>query len=496
MPPTPQLISVEQCENLAISEVWKHYRRTINPGQVELISSFGFGQELIRSAKGCTLTTHQGKQILDVTGGIGVLNHGHNHPRILAARERFAAKDAMEVHKNYFSPYLAALSHNIAALLPGDLEISYLANSGAEAVEGAIKMAYKAHQGRRSVLLHSDISYHGKLLGAASASASAELHFRYPEIPGCHSFHYNDLDSVTSMVESHQKSDGSSDIYGIIIEPMSASTLQQCDENFLIRLRSLCDQQGIVLIYDEVFTGWGKTGELFHFMRYAQAERLLPDVLVTSKSLGGGKASLSAFVTRTPVFKTAYGNLRDALLHSSTYNGFGEECVTALEAINTLVDEGLVERAQTIGGQLEQGLEQLLQRYPEKISARRGCGALQGLALQGGPGLLASLIRLLPLSVANDERFLQKLITAAVIQELYQQHDILTYYADNREILLMAAPSLVISEEQLERYLSALDTTLAQSLSLLCLRFVQSKLFSRFIAPYRKPAVGEQLPDA
>ena len=92
----------------------------------------------------------------------------------------------MEVHKYFFSPYLAALSHDIAALLPDDLDIVYLPNSGAEAIEGALKIAYKAHAGNRSRVLHSDISYHGTLLGAASVSGSKELWFRFPEIPARH----------------------------------------------------------------------------------------------------------------------------------------------------------------------------------------------------------------------------------------------------------------------------------------------------------------------
>ncbi len=177
-----RLLSIEDCENLDISQVWQYYRDYVNPGQVELISSFGFGQDLIVKAEGCWLETQSGRRILDFSGGIGVLNHGHNHPRILSARKTFQDKGYMEVHKNYFSPYLAALSHNIAKLLPADLNIAYFPNSGAEAIEGAMKMAYKYHRCKRQYILHSDISYHGKLLGAASISASCELHFRFPEI--------------------------------------------------------------------------------------------------------------------------------------------------------------------------------------------------------------------------------------------------------------------------------------------------------------------------
>ena len=96
-----------------------------------------------------------------------------------AARKRFAEARRMEVHKAFFSPYLAALSHNIAALLPGDLSVSYFPNSGAEANEGAIKMAYKYHGGRRNTILRADISFHGKTLGAGSLTGSSENSFRF-----------------------------------------------------------------------------------------------------------------------------------------------------------------------------------------------------------------------------------------------------------------------------------------------------------------------------
>lgn len=477
-----KLLTTEDCDTLDMSTVWQYYRDYVNAGQVELISSFGFGQELIVKAQGCWLETTSGHRILDFTGGMGVLSHGHNHPKILAARARFQQRLHMEVHKNYFSPYLAALSHNIAQLLPGDLNISYFSNSGAEAIEGAMKMAYKSHQGQRRFILHSDISYHGKLMGAGSISASRELHFRFPEIPHCQSFEYGNLDSIKALIDSIRQINGESDIYAIIIEPMSASSLRQCSESFLLGLRRLCDQHRIVLIFDEVFTGWAKAGALFYFMQFD----VLPDIVVTSKALGGGKASISGYVARQPIFKKAYGKLSDTTLHSTTYNGFGEECVSAIEAINILVDDDYVGRSRTIHRQLQQGLLNLKQRFPDIIKEVRGAGALNGVLLSTGPDILAKLTRIIPGSFFNDERFVQKLVTAAVINELYNQHRILSYYGENREIVLMAAPSLVIQPQEISLYLDALHECFSQGLLLLCLKFVKSKVFSKFLNTARR----------
>jgi len=474
-----RLLTSADAEQLSIQQLWGLYRDYVNPGQIAMLSSFTFGQERAVRAEGCWIETDTGRRVLDFTGGMGVLNHGHNHPRILAARQRYQAAQRLEVHKNYLSPHLAALSHNIAQLLPGDLNISYFPNSGAEAVEGALKLAYKAHQGRRSQVLHSAISYHGKLFGAASVSGSAELHFRYPEIPGCHPFVYNDLDSVKALFERCRQPSGDSDLYALIVEPFSASTLTPCSETFLRGIRELCDAHDVLLIFDEVFSGWGKSGTLFHFMRHAG---LLPDILVTSKSLGGGKASIAGFVARTPVFKRAYGNLSDALLHSTTYNGFGEECATALEAVNVLVEEGLVERGAQLGTWLHDGLTLLQQRHPLRVLAVRGSGALWGLQLATGSALLETLTGLVPLPLLQNERFVQKLVTAAVINECYRAEDLLLYHAENREVLLVLSPPLVAGEAEVVQALAALERVLAQGLLPLCLKFVRSTLFAKFMA--------------
>ena len=107
---SPRLLSVEDAEGLSIEQVWDLYRAHVNASQVELIGSFSFGRDLVASAEGCYITLRSGRRILDLTGGIGVLNHGHNHPSILETRRVFEEKRRMEVHKNFFSPYTAALS--------------------------------------------------------------------------------------------------------------------------------------------------------------------------------------------------------------------------------------------------------------------------------------------------------------------------------------------------------------------------------------------------
>lgn len=464
------LITVEESEKLDIDQVHELYRRYVNKSQVSLMTSFGFGRELADRAEGAYIYERTGRRILDFTGGVGVLSHGHNHPRILAVRQRFAEQRRMEVHKTYFSPYVAALGHNLAQVLPGDLNLSFLPNSGAEAVEGAVKLAYKYHGGRRSTILRADISFHGKLLGSGGLTAGAQSHFAFPTIPGIATFTYGDLDSVRRLVAARRD-----DVYALLIEPFSASTIRWCSEEFLRGLRDICTEQDIVLIFDEIYSGWGKTGSMFYFMRY---DGLLPDVLTTSKTFGGGKSSISAYVAREKVFRKAYDNLNDALMTSTstTYYGFGEECATAIEAIAVAVDEDFPAKARAIGDQLGDGLRTLQAKYPEAISDVRGAGALWGVFIDGGPRLLDLVAKLVPVGLAKDPRFKAKLVTSSVINTLYRDHGVYTYYTLNGRNPLVFGPPLLVSAADVQYALDALDAALAQGLTRLVSRFLREKV--------------------
>ncbi|MEZ0074661.1 aspartate aminotransferase family protein [Planotetraspora sp. GP83] len=473
-----ELISLDECERLTAKHVHDLYRQYVSRSQVSLMTSFGFGRELVERAEGAWLWTRDGRRILDFTGGVGVLNHGHNHPRILAARKRFQDEKRMEVHKTYFSPYVATLGHNLAQLLPGDLSMSFFPNSGAEAVEGAVKMAYKYHGGRRQRILRSDIAFHGKLLGSGSLTGTQER-FSFPGIPGVVTYPYGDLDAVRAAVAGARTRDGGCDVYAILVEPFSASTMRFCSEEFLRGLRELCDAKGIVLIFDEIYTGWGKTGSLFYFMRYPD---LVPDILTTSKSFGGGKSSISAFIAREPVFRKAYDNLTDSLLQatSTTYYGFGEETATAIEAVNIAVEDDYPRRAREIERIMAPGLERIRKEHSDTVAGVRGAGALYGIFLDGGPKILDLAAKIAPVGLARDPHFRIKLITCSVIDALYRDHGIYTYYTLNGDNPLVAAPPLVVEPADVEYFLDSLGQTLAQGLPRLLTRFVREKVAPRW----------------
>jgi putrescine aminotransferase len=470
-----KLYSIDDAQSLSTSEVHNLYRKYVNAARVDLLSAFDFGNELVSHSEGIYIYTKNGEKILDFTGGIGVLNHGHNHPRILKARQQFQSEKRMEVHRNYFSQYIAALSSNIATLLPGDLNYCFFPNSGSESVDWSLKTAFKYHDGKRQNILYSDIAFHGKLFGSESVTNSPENFFDYPRIPGTFQFRFNDIESVKEQINSLRDSKGNCTIAGIIVEPINISNLVKCNEKFLQELRIICDNEDIVLIFDEVYSGWCKTGNLFYFMNF---ENVVPDILCMAKSLGGGKASISGLVTRDKIFKKSFEKPLSANLQTTTFYGFGEETITAIESINILVEENFTEKALTIEKELKKNLEKLKTKYPNIISEYRGSGAVFGLFIKEQSKIFDTLINLIPNELFKDKRFLSKLILASIISELYSHHNILSFTSLGKDLHLIISPPLVATKEDINTLFCALDETLSNGLIKLVVKFAKKKFFN------------------
>jgi len=329
-----KLYTVEESENLSNSEIVELYSKYINPNQAKIFSNLPFGKDTFIKAEGVHIYTSDGKKILDFTGGLGVLGLGHNHKKIIERRIKFQKENKMEVHKIVFSQYMAALASNVANLLPEKLNKSFFLNSGAEAVEAAIKIAFKSFNSERKFILYSDKSYHGKLIGSGSVSGSYRKNKLFPQMENCESFKFNDPESLEKKVlELNAKGK----VYAVIVEPYSASMLTPCSENFMEKLNELRKKYNIRIIFDEVFSGWYKSEKIFYFENFKN--EIIPDIITLSKAMGGGKSSISCLVVNDDVYNSAYGKLSETFLHTTTYNGFAEESVTALEAINILTSD-------------------------------------------------------------------------------------------------------------------------------------------------------------
>ena len=472
-----KLLSLQESESLNINSVKEMYKKYSNNGFVNINSSLGWGSEFAASASGQYIFTENGEKILDFTGGLGVLSHGHNHPRIINARINYQKNNKMEVHKNYFSKYTAALSHNIAKILPENLDNSFFCNSGAEAVDGALKLAYKYHQGKRKIVLHSDKAFHGKLIGAGSVSASdpfvkGDAKFSFQKFQGTDSFVFNSITSLEEKIKEHVGNKGESNIYSVIIEPFSCSILKPCSKEFLYKTVQLCKKYNIVLIFDEIYSGWCKTGHLFYFMKYD----ICPDILVTSKSFGGGKSSISAYITRKNIYDRAYNSLAGAFLHTTTYNGFGEECATAIEAINIMIEDDYCSKSNQIENWMKPLLIDLKGKHNKIIKDIRGTGCHYGIIFNSEYERFKSLIQLIPNSFFKDPLFLDKLIVTAVMDHMYRNNKIIMTITANDDVALLMSPSLIVEKEDVNNCIKALDETLSNGIIALVSSLLKRKI--------------------
>jgi putrescine aminotransferase len=470
------LIRLEDVENLPIDKIHNLYRGYVNNTRVDLLSVFGFGNDTVSHAEGIFIYLNNGRKVYDFTGGIGVLNHGHNHPRILNARRNFLNAKKMEVHKNYFSPYIAALSYNISSLLPGDLKYSFFPNSGAEALDAAMRASYKYHELKRPYILYSDIAFHGKLLGPSSITSSPENDYAYPQIPGTLKYSFGNIESITELISKYRDSKGVSQIAAIVCEPFSVSNMRHSSEKYLRQLQEITNQEKILLIFDEVYTGWCKTGTLFYFMRY---KNLVPDILCMAKSFGGGKASIAGVVFNERVYKKTFDDPSSANLLMSTFYGFGEETATAIEAVNIMIDDDYEGKAKNIESILAPKLEMLKLKYPNQIEGWGGVGALFGVFLNCGPEIFGKIVNLIPGKIFKDKLFVKKLITASVVSELYDSHGILTFTSFANNTHLIISPPIIASKEDLDYLVQSLDDVFKKGLLNLVANFAKKKFLKR-----------------
>ena len=436
-----------------IKKINKYYTKHINTIEKDKVNQFSHSKDIFLKAKGVYIFTKNNKKILDVSGGIGVLNLGHNHPEIINERIKFQKNSNLEVNKNILAPHTAMLSKKISDVLPKELTMSYFLNSGAEANDAAIKTAYKYHNGKRKIILTSETGFTGRLI--STGSVTLNLKNKYPKIFQTQHFKVNDIKKIKKIIEKSIKKNGTINIFAILIEPFNHTTMQPCEYGFLLAIRKICNKYKIILIYDEIYTGWSKTGSLFYFMRY---QGVCPDLLTTSKSLGGGKASIAAIVMRSKIFRTAYQNKNDYSLLSSTFNGFGEECVTAIKAIELLSKKKYCNFAKNIEKIIKKNFEKLSTKHVDYKMDIKVCGALSKIYFNNG-SVVQKIInnKLSNLEKKKIDALKGVILQASILDELYFKYKIWAFQSVSKIVI---SPSLIIKDNELNYFFDSLGRIL------------------------------------
>jgi len=372
--------------------------------------------EIIRG-KGSLLWDSKGKEYLDFTSGIAVTNLGHSHPSWTKEVKKQA--ETLAHCSNLFSiPQQVRLAERLVEkIAPGKV---LFCNSGAEANEALIKLSRlhgQLSQPRKTKILVARNGFHGRTMGALSATESAKYRKGFePLLPGFVFCKLNDVSDFENAID-HETS-------AILIESIQGEGgLHEASDSFLQEIQDLCHKNDLLFLMDEVQAGIARTGE---FLGY-QKSGVQPDAIAMAKGLGGGFPIGAIWVVEK------HSNLFTPGSHGTTYGGSPLACSAAHAVLDIIDNENLILRAQTMGNLLIDGLKELVVRFPDQILEIRGRGLMLGLQLADDPSELISILR---------------------------ENGMLTVGAAGNTLRLL--PPLTIKEDEIRRGLEILNSSLTQ----------------------------------
>jgi putrescine aminotransferase len=416
----------------------EQYRQFMNPGLASLLRFMGL-DAVEWEGEGAVVRDAAGNEYLDFLGGYGAFNLGHRHPAVVAAvREQLdrlplsskillskPAADLAQLLCEVAPKPSAGVAAKGLATPPG-LERVFFCNSGAEAVEGSLKLA-RASTGRKKFVAAIG-GFHGKTLGALSVCGRDVYRKPFePLLADVSLVPFGDAAALEAAIDS--------DTAAVILEPIQGEGgVNIPPDGYLPQARRLCDQAGCLLILDEVQTGLGRTGFLFECQRSGVA----PDIMALAKSLGGGVMPLGAFMAKASLWRPFEEN---PLLHSSTFGGNSLACAAGLAAVKTIIKEKLPQQAAEKGSHLMHRLADIKSEHADIIADVRGRGLMIGVEFR-------------------DSDF-----AALVIAGLARRRILAAYTLNNPKVLRLQPP-LIVSREQLGSFLTAFSESLQQAKSL------------------------------
>ncbi|HEX8413486.1 MAG TPA: aspartate aminotransferase family protein [Sphingomicrobium sp.] len=353
--------------------------------------------------EGCYLYGEHGEKYLDFASGIAVNALGHGHPKLVQAIADQAAT-LMHVSNLYGSPQGEHFAQRLVDATFADTV--FFTNSGAEAVECAIKTARRYHfangNPERHDLITFDTAFHGRTLGTISATNQAKMRDGFePLLPGFQHARFNDLEGALTLINENTA--------GFLVEPIQGEGgIRVASDEFLKGLRQACDEHGLLLVLDEVQAGYGRTGKLFAHEHYG----IVPDIMAAAKGIGGGFPLGACLATEEAAKGMVAGT------HGSTYGGNPLAMAAGEAVLDVILEEGFLDQVTKTGERLRGALEQMIPNHDHLFESVRGKGLMLGLKLKSDSrafvahardnhGLLLvaageNVVRILPPLVADD----------------------------------------------------------------------------------------------
>ena len=413
--------TVKKDKNLNNLNDFKTNTGIYEEGMKYLMNTYTRQPVVFEKAKMQYLWDIEGNKYTDFTSGYGCLNVGHTNNEIVAAIKKQVSK-IIQPSNIYFSQSQVMLAKKLSELTGFDGKI-FFANSGAEAIEGAIKLARKystdKYNKQRYEIISFQNSFHGRTFGALSATAQAQKQKLFePLLQGFRYASFNDLDSVSGSINTNT--------CAILIELIQGEGgINVSDKDFIKSLEKICKEKDILLIIDEVQTGLGRTGKLFAYENYD----IVPDILVLAKSLGGGMP-IGAIIARDEINKAFVPGT-----HGSTFGGNAASCAAGVAVLNYFEKYELIRKSQETGKYLLSKLNKLKEKYVGAVKEVRGMGLM--LAIEFKSPIAGEII----VSGLKDRLVLNKV----------------------SDFTIRFLPSLVINKKDINNLITFLDKKLKES---------------------------------
>ncbi|WEX75267.1 aspartate aminotransferase family protein [Sinorhizobium numidicum] len=467
------LLSLDQSLDLENTAANRLYSQHLNKYMLQIFDILGLKDMDIKGAQGLEIWLSDGRTLLDFSAGLGVVGLGHNHPRIIEAERKCHERKVIDCIKIAPHKLQGALAYNLSLFLPPPLTVSFLAVSGAEANEAAMKLSERVQtpKGKNKFLCMRG-AFHGKTHGPLSLTTATDVQSGFLlGVPKENVVYvsYGDIETMRQAINAETDSSGRNSIIAAIVETIHGTTCELPPAGYLSQFAELCRKNDILSIFDEVKVGMGRSGRFCAF----QYEDATPDIVTLAKTLGGGKREVAVMVTSQALFDRAYGNKQDCNLHSSSFSGLGESCAVAIETLNIIQDEGLIENAEKNGQYLSKRLHELKSKYPKQILDVRGRGLFQAIRLNFHQELVSKLV-----DISKNPLFqtYQTVLIGAVTRQLFERHNILVHFQPGARDILHFMPPFVAQQHHIDKLIAALDDTLSSGIADATLRFVTQNI--------------------
>jgi ornithine--oxo-acid transaminase len=406
---------------------------------MQVLRIIGFDKTYVK-AQGCTLEDSRGEKYLDFLGGYSVFNLGHNSPELIEILKDTLGSSWPNLVQMDAPPLSGLLAEELSKRDPTKrLEYAYFGNSGAEAIECAMKFARAAT--RRPRLLAIDGGFHGVSMGALSLCGDDSWQTGFgPFLPGCSTIPFGDIDALEKELKTKT-------VAGLVMEPIQGEGgVREWSQSQWNDIQRLCRKYGTLLILDEIQTGLGRTGKFFAFEHWG----IEPDLVCLSKALTNGMVPASVTLGTKKVFESVYSSLDRCMVHSSTFSENNLAMAAALGVLDQLDRQQLIPRAARLGELVQQKLRSSIGDF-QMVKEIRGRGLMFAVEF-GVPTDLRLRMAWMALQTANKGLFGQ-MITVPLLTE----HHILTQVAGHNLNTLKLSPPLIVNEAQIDQFVTSLS---------------------------------------